>query len=106
MAADHHLRAIGVVGIEVELDVVAGGGIAPCLLDDHDLRLLPAVDGVRHPDHGVAQHRTRDRGGHPARTGDGTFRQRPAIAGGCIGGLEPLEPLLVRPVVGVSGGIG
>ena len=84
----------GVLGVDVEVETVGLGRIAGVVGDHEDVLVLVSVDGLVH-----AQHRRAQQAGRCRVLLDGVGAV--VVGGGGVGGLQPGDPLLVGPGLGV-----
>lgn len=86
------------VRVEPQVVQVIIGGIARRLLDDRHLIVFSSIDGFVHAQNGGTEH-TAHRMAPPCGQAGADLG---VIVDG-VGGLEPRQPLLVSPFIGIGG---
>lgn len=98
MPPDDDLGALGVLTVEVHLGQVAGGGITAGVDDDDDLIFAGPVDRLVQAEHRRAEGGPRRAGPPPAGSIGWVFDGRIGV----VCGLQPRDPLLVGPRLGIG----
>ena len=100
LAPEHDDGPLGMLMVEVDVEGLVRVGLRAALGHDDDLALLSTVKGGRHPEHGLAKNRTWRGVGETTERGD---RPLDVLSfGGGVSLLEPLDPLLVGPIVRIG----